>query len=163
VLAAVLTACGGGDDAAQIDPAELDALRQEVATLTERDTAREERLEELETATERLARSDPSARVTEAERELARLVDTLTSLDEELATAVTDNAQRDAEAATTTAELAEQNAALLEANEQLRETVGELSGQLDGARGRIDRVSGEVEDLEIRYATLRDRLDRLGR
>jgi chromosome segregation ATPase len=163
VLATVLTACGGGDEAARVDPAELEALRQEVATLTERDIAREERLEELETATERLARSDPSARVTDAERELARLVDTITALDEELATAVTDNAQRDAEVATTTAELAEQNAALLDANEQLQDTVGDLREQLDGARGRIDRVSGEVEDLEIRYATLRDRLDRLGR
>jgi chromosome segregation ATPase len=163
VFAGLLTACGAGDEAAQVDPAELEALRQEVATLTERDIVREERLEELESATERLARSDPSARVTDAERELARVVDTLTALDEELATAVTDNAQRDAEVATTMAELTEQNAALLDANEQLRTTVGELRGQLDGARGRIDRVSGEVEDLEIRYATLRDRLDRLGR
>jgi len=163
VLAVLLAACAGTEAPAAVHPAELEELREEVATLSARDTAREERLEDMETTTDRLSRADPTARLIETERELARLVDTLTVFDEELAAAVTDNEQRDAQTAETTEELAGQNAALLEANERLGETVGELQGQLDSARGRLDRVSGELEDLEIRYETLRDRLDRAGR
>ena len=144
----MLTACAGVSE--NVDPAEVESLREQVATLTERDTAREQRLEELEATTDRLARTSPITRVTAAERELARLVDTLAAFDEELAAA---------EGAT--ADLAEQNAAVAEANEQLQGAVGELQGQMDNAGGRIDRVSGEIEDLEIRYLTLRDRLDRV--
>ncbi len=163
VLAVLLAACAGTEAPAAVDPAELDELREQVATLTERDTAREQRLEDMETTTNRLSRADPAARLTETERELARLVDTLTVFDEELAAAVTDNERRDAQTTETTEELAGQSAALLEANDQLSETVGELRSQLDSARGRLDRVSGELEDLEIRYETLRDRVDRAGR
>lgn len=134
----VLTACAGGGET--VDPAEVESLREQVTALTERDAARAQRLEELEATTARLTRTNPITRVTEAEREIARLGDTLAVLDEELA---------------------EQNAAILETDEQLQGVAGELRGQLDDALGRIDRVSGEVEDLEIRYLTLRDRLDRL--
>lgn len=162
-LVVLLAACGGADPRAVVDPAEMDALREEVVALGERDAARQQRLEDLETTVDRLSRADASGRLTEAERELAQLTETLSVFDGELAAAVTDNEQRDAQTAETTGELAGQNAELLEANEQLRQTVDELRGQLDAAGGRIDRVSGEIEDLGIRYETLRDRLDRAGR
>lgn len=138
VLAMVLTACAGDDET--VDPAEVESLREQVTALTERGAARAQRLEELEATTDRLTRTNPVTRVTEAEREIARLDDTLAVLDEDLA---------------------EQNAAILEVEEQLQGTVGELRGQLDSALERIDRVSGQIEDLEIRYLTLRDRLDRV--
>jgi chromosome segregation ATPase len=162
-LAAGLVACGGIDTSAEQDREELQALREQVETLVERDAQRDTRIEDLELAAERLSRADPSTRITDTERELARVVETLSMLDEELAAAVTEGAQRDTEVAATTGELAEQNAALREANDELRATVGELREQLDNARSRVDRVSGEVEDLEIRYETLRDRVDRAGR
>ncbi len=150
--ALVLTACAGVGET--VDPGEVESLRGQVTALTERDAARAQRLEELETTTARLARTNPITRVTKAERELALLANTLAVLDEELAEAVTANEQRDAAVAGTTEELAQQNA-------QLQGTLGELRGQLDTAVGRIDRVSGEIEDLEVRYLTLRDRLDRV--
>lgn len=158
-LVMALTACAGGSGT--IDPADVASLREQVTALTERDAARAQRLEELETTTDRLTRTNPVTRVTRAEREIAGLSDTLSVLDERLATAIAENEQRDTATADTVAELAEQNAALVEANEQLRGALGELRGQLDTALGRIDRVSGEIEDLEIRHLTLRDRLDRI--
>lgn len=150
--ALVLTACAGVGES--VDPAEVESLREQVTALTERDAARAQRLEELERTTARLTRTNPITRVTKAERELARLVDTLAVLDEELAATVTENEQRDAAAEAATEELAGQNA-------QLQGTLGDLRGQLDTAVGRVDRVSGEIEDLEVRYLTLRDRLDRV--
>lgn len=154
-----LAGCVGTDEVSDAEREQLVALRAEVDALKERDSDREDRLAELEAATERLERDDPFGRITDAEEELVRLVDALTVLEEELATVAAADAERVEQATETDAELAQ----LREATTELREAIAVVEDQAASTRGRVDRVGGELEELQTLFTTLRDRLDRLQR
>jgi chromosome segregation ATPase len=162
LTAAIVTAVGltGCAPDAEVVAADLDTLRAELAA---REAAERDLLDRVDAVEGELARTRDQldveaaqdrdrldaalARLELTDEELARLVDAVTVLDEELAivTGAADGRATEVDGAIA----------------ELRGAIAGVRDELDGTRGLLDETRGSVQVLGDRVDALLDRLDRL--
>ncbi len=139
-VVAALAACT--PDTSDLE-AEVDELRTELQSRRADRTALEQRLDDIEAAVAGATADDGTAdRLAEVNDELARIVDAVTVLEEDLAAEASARAQLSEEVEVADTDLRNGLADVRGQVDSVRGTVGLLKDQVEVLRERVDRATG---------------------